>query len=274
MKRTKFTIAGTHPLLFEVRRHLIVDKLMELVEPGDSPDFAVIGAAKADPHPGDTVKLLGDLAEVDPGTPVILLSSSDVYSDRDDMNEVSENKPMSEDRATVLSSPLDDRTPRALFSLLAETTVLASFRHVLVLRTFAVYGPGQDCPDALIRDYLLQAKLGGPAQLEAPGYQTRTFLHLDDFLVALDRLVPKFLKGARGIYNIGSCEEISLRRLADSIWQLTRPGEGATPVELVQPRGRQVWWVAPDTARIQVLLGWKPTITLRKGLWTIINEGK
>lgn len=269
MKRTKFTIAGQHPLLFEIRRHLIVDKLMQLVEPGDSPDFAVVGAAKSDPGPSDTIGLLGEVSCISPGTPVLLLSSSDVYSDRDDMGMVSENKPMSEGRATVIPSPMDPRAPSALFSLTAETHVLGSFSHVLVLRTFEVYGPSLG---GTIQQLRRQAKCGEALSIEAPGYQTRTFLHLDDFLVAFDRLVPKFLKGVRGIYNIGSSEEVSLKRLADSIWQLTNPGGGDTPLEPVQPKGLQVWWVAPDITRIQVLLGWKPAITLRKGLWTIINE--
>ncbi len=272
MKRTKFTIVGTHPLLFEIRRHLIVDKLMQLVDTSDEPNFVIIGASKSEAESSDTVKLLAELNGVPKNTPVLLLSSSDVYSDRDDMGSVSVNKPMSEDRGSVITSPLDDRAARTLFSLTIENMVLGSYPHALVLRTFEVYGPQLDA--GTIWKSLASAKAGNAISVEAPGYQTRTFLHLDDFLVAFDRLVPKFLQGARGLYNIGSTEEISLKRLADSIWQLQNPQGGATPIELVSPKGRQVWWVTPDIARIRVLLGWKPEITLRKGLWTIITEGQ
>jgi len=272
VKRIKFTIVGSHPLLFEIRRHLIVDKFMELVGFYDNPDFAVIGASIESPDAENAISMLEQIALLNKDTPVLLLSSSNVYSDRDDMGGVSENKPMSEDRGSVISSPLDDRAPSTLHSLLIENTMLRSHNHVLVLRTFSVYGP--ETTGGTVWKYLGAAKAGGPLLIETPGYQTRTFLHMDDFLVAFDRLVPKFLKGARGIYNIGSPEEISLKRLADSIWQLTRPDGGATPIELVQPKGRQVWWVIPDITRIQVLLNWKPTITIRKGLWRLINEGQ
>lgn len=270
MKRIRFTIAGTHPLLHEVRHHLIVNRLMHLVEPGDSEDFAIIGAAKEDAGPADTVKLFAEIGAIDPSVPVLLLSSDAVYSDKDDTGEVSENKPMSEDRASVIPSVLDERAPSALFTLTAESTVLRTHEHVLVLRTFPVYGATSH---DIINHFLGCAQKGHSLRVESPGYQTKTFLHMDDFLVAFDRLVPKFLKGARGLYNIGSTEEISLKRLADSIWQLTNPTGGTTPVELVPPRGRHVWWVTPDTTRIQVLLNWKPQITLRKGLWTLVNEG-
>lgn len=245
---------------------------MQLVEPSDNPDFAIVGASKSDAEPADTMKLFAELHSISQDTPVLLLSSSDVYSDKDDMGAVSENKPMSEDRGSVIPSVLDGKAPSALFSLTAESALLRSHKHVLVLRTFEVYGSFQTGGD--VRRSLSQAKMGGPILVEAPGYQIRTFLHVDDFTVAFDRLVPKFLKGARGIYNIGSTEEISLKRLADSVWQLTNPDGGATPIDLVQPKGRQVWWIIPDITRIQVLLNWKPTITLRKGLWTLINEGK
>ncbi len=72
MQRTRFTIAGTHPLLYEIRRHLIVNKRMQLVEPSGNPDFAVIGAAKTDAKPADLVKWLQDIESIDSSTPVLV----------------------------------------------------------------------------------------------------------------------------------------------------------------------------------------------------------
>lgn len=273
MKRIKFTIAGTHPLLYDLRRHLIVEKKMQLVGLHESPDFVLLGADNPATELGpDLIKMVSEMTQLNQHTPILVLSSSCVYSDKTDLGEVSENKPMSEDRASVIPSVLDSSAPRALFTLTTENLVLRSFKHVLVLRTFETYGPEID--SGTIRKFLVQAKDLKKIQVEAPGYQTRTFLHMDDFLVAFDRLVPKFLKGARGIYNIGSTEEISLNRLADSVYQLTHPNGGDTPIELVQPKDRQVWWVQPDITRISALLNWKPQITVRKGLWTIVNEGQ
>jgi nucleoside-diphosphate-sugar epimerase len=113
-----------------------------------------------------------------------------------------------------------------------------------------------------------------PIQIETPGYQVRTYLHIEDFISAFDRVLIKLFKGVRGIYNLGSSEEISFKRLADSIWQLTNPGVADVPVKLITPKGRSVWWIVPDITRIQALLNWKPQITIRRGLWTLVSEGQ
>lgn len=243
---------------------------MELVDVVDNPDFVIFGASKPDADLiRDLPQMLSALAGLDKDIPIILLSSGDVYSDRTDLLEVSETKPMAEDRASVITSPLDDRAPRTLYSLTAENVVLQYFKHVLVLRTFEVYGPGLSGTVSKLRRAVSD---NVEIPIRSPGYQTQTLLHVDDFFAAFDQLVPKVLAGARGIYNIGSSEEISLKRLADSIWQLTYPNGGATPIKLVSAPGRLVWWTVPDIVRIQALLRWKPRITIRKGLWTLINE--
>lgn len=270
MTRTKFTIVGTHPLLFELRRHLIVDELMELVSWCDEPDFVILGATKPDLSLDKALGgLVIELGNIKTGTPVLVLSSSCMYSDRDDVGKVSDNKPMSEDRSTVISSIVDLYAPSTLYTAVVENLVLNQHHHSLILRTFNVYGPQLT---NTITSLINSAKLGGEVYIEAPGYQVRTFLHISDFVSAFDKLLPKFLKGARGIYNIGSQEEISLKRLADSVWQLTNPLSSDTPIKLTQPRGRQIWWIIPDVTRIQALLNWKPKVTIRRGLWTMIKE--
>lgn len=269
--RTKFTVIGAHPLLFEIRKHLITKKLMELVGPTDDPDFVIIGADNG-PVTNlvlDLPKLWEAMAALSRSAPIILLSSSSVYSDRTEGGLVSEVTPMSENRPAVVSS-VDPQAARTLYPLLVENTVLTRFKRVIVLRTFECYGPG--LAHGTIPRLCAAALKEQPLEIENPGYQTRTFLHIDDFFTAFDKLVPKFLAGATGVYNIGSAEEISLRRLADSVWGLTQPTKGATVLELVQPEGQQVWWVRPDITRISVLLNWHPKITLRKGLWMLINN--
>jgi nucleoside-diphosphate-sugar epimerase len=271
--RIKFTVAGTHPLLHEVRRDLIVNKLMHLVDISENPDFIILGADNPNAELGpDLTKLILELARLPSyKVPVLVLSSSCVYSDRDADGGVADKKPVTEDRPTVLPSVLDNAAPRVLCALTVEAMALQMFNHVLITRTFETYGPELH---GTITETLAQATEGSSIKIPHPGYQTRTFLHVEDFFTAFDRLVPKFLAGARGIYNLGSPEEISLKRLADSIWQLTHPDGSATPIELVQPQERQVWWSVPDITRIQVLLNWKPQITIRKGLWTMVNEGQ
>jgi nucleoside-diphosphate-sugar epimerase len=246
---------GVHPLLLLVRDRLIVDHKMELVGLDDRPDFVVLGALTTHTVPWKA--------------PTLVLSSGIVYSDRDSSGEVSTTKPMSETRPSVILSPLEKSTGAVLQALGTEYNAAQSIPHTLILRVFDVYGGGLHTPISTLLD---EAKSNTKLHVESPGYQTRTFLHITDFYSAFDLLLKKFLSGTRGIYNLGSTEEISYKRLADSVWQLTNPQGGDTPIELVAPTQRQIWWSCPDITRIQALLGWSPTISIRKGLWLLLRE--
>lgn len=271
-KRLTFAVIGEHPLLNIITTYLITNRLLMLVEPYDNPDFCIVGAHTEDPNiTSNLLNILSTIPQIPAHTPMLVLSSSAVYSDRDTNLDVIEKSVMSEDHPTLLLSSFDVNTSKLLFSLLIENTVLSNFSSVLVLRMFDIYGK---TTDNFINVLLQNAKNKEVLKLETPGYQVRTFLHLDDFFEALDKIIPKLVKNkAIGIYNIGSSEEISLKRLADSIWQLTNPTE-PIKLELIQASYRQKWWSIPDITRIQALLNWKPKITIRKGLWTLVNEDK
>jgi nucleoside-diphosphate-sugar epimerase len=272
MTHITFGILGVHPLLQHIRDHLIVERKLQLVPVQDGPDFVVVGAEKTGVNLlVDLPGLLCELQGVPTHTPLLVLSSGHVYSDRDANLQVSEEHLMAEERPVILPSPLDTRTQDTLLTTAVETAALQYFKHVLVLRVFEVYGstiPGT------IQDMIGSARQQKALRVATPGYQIRTYLHVDDFMVALDSLLPKFLRGARGIYNIGSTEEISLKRLAESIWQLTNPGDSTIPMEMTHPPGTTRWWAVPDITRLQVLLNWKPKITVRKGLWFLLTTGQ
>ena len=270
MTHITFGILGVHPLLQHIRDHLIVERKLQLVPVQDGPDFVVVGAEKTGVNLlVDLPGLLCELQGVPTHTPLLVLSSGHVYSDRDANLQVSEEHLMAEERPVILPSPMDTRTQDTLLTTAVETAALQYFKHVLVLRVFEVYGstiPGT------IQDMIASARQQKALRVATPGYQIRTYLHVDDFLLALDSLLPKFLRGARGIYNIGSTEEITLKRLADSVWQLTNHKIRDTPTELVYPNRLVLWWKIPDITRISALLKWRPKITLRRGLWLLIHN--
>lgn len=273
-KRTKFAVVGTHPLLDLIREHLILDGYVLVGEGGseEEPDFMLVGADVADKDLASNLVQLCSIYSFIPDIPTLVLSTSEVYCDRDDRLHVSDNKPMSEDRASVVPSSLDPNASRGLYALLVENLFLSSRKHVMILRIFDLYG--SEIKEGLIPSFVDKAKKREEITIHAPGYQTRCFLHMEDFWVCIDRVIPKMLKGARGIYNVGATEEISLKRLADSVWQLTTGQSGGTPLKMINPPTRQVWWRQPDITRIKALINWKPKLTLRKGLWRYVNEVK
>lgn len=267
--RLKFSCVGNHVTLPVILNQLIVENKLEQVPLGEPSNFVLIGAEYGGSGLGpELLNLIYSVSKLDTTVPALVLSTGAVYSDRTDLLDVSDYKVMSEGRGLVITSILSEDTPATLFSLTVENLVLQAFPHTLVLRVFDVYGP--EIP-GIVSELLAQAVQGKPLDIPAPGYQTRTYLHIDDFVQAFDKLLPKFLqRGVRGIYNIGAIDEVSYVRLADSIWQLARSTTEASPRRTVG--GHPMWWCRPDITRIQALLKWAPTTTLRKGLWRMVHE--
>lgn len=269
--RIKFTVAGFHPLLYILRNRLI-HQGFALVPWTEEPDFVLFGAELEDHKDWNTAfNAMNQLAPLIIKTqlPVFLLSSSDVYSDRTRTNELAKKVPMSEHHASVITSSLEDEAGRGLFALLAEWTFARKTR-TMVLRPFNLYGP--DFGFGVIHEWLATARRSEPLMIHGSGYQTRTFLYQDDFYACFDKLIKRFCKGARGIYNVGHDQEISLTRLSESIWQLTHgPDVVMVPSHTTTARYR-VQWKLPDLTRIKAFAGWKPRTSLRNGLWLMVGE--
>ena len=265
--RIKFTVAGQHPLLDLARNHLIHQGLA-LVPWDETPDFALVGAEIGKGvHP--PVMDLELLASKCMDVPVVLLSSSSVYSDRNWSEKCTQ--PFEENRAMVwVPSPGHPLASRALYSLMAESIFMGSRNaRTLIIRPFNLYGP--EINWGVIHTFIGCARRGEALPVHGSGYQTRTFLYQEDFFEALDRLVHKFVKSnLSGVYNIGSAEEISITRLADSIWQITHGAGAETHVEKTHAPHPYSVWKVPCINRIKKVTGWRPKSTLRTGLFRMI----
>lgn len=259
MTRIRFTVAGTHDLLLPIRNHLILSGY-ELVGPEDQPDFCLYGAYGYD---------LDKKSGVMRGIPKIVLSTGDVYT-----GVHKQQTPFTEDQVLEVPQVYDPLALAILFANIAEQSFIRTTPHTLVLRTFNVYGYAGDAPvPSLVTDFLNSGQADQPLCITSPGYQVSTYLHIDDLFVAINKLIPKFLGGARGVYNLGSPEEVSLRRLADAVWQHTHPGDTRdTPLTLVAPAEPNRWHHVPDVLRISALLNWKPVVSLQKGIWRLVHE--
>lgn len=258
--RIKFAVSGMHPHLIFLR-DVLIRRGLACVPIGEKPDFLLVGGLAAWNEHFDT--------SFGQDKPVILLSDDSMYSDKDFEFNIRDKVAMKEDDPIFLPSPLDQKVAGTLRYLAAENHFLASRGRTMVLRIFNVYGPS--FMYGVVADYMSKASLGHPLRIFNPGYQTRTYLHEVDFVDLFEKMVTAFLEGARGIYNVGSPEETSIKRLGDSVWQFTHGPGSEVKSELVRSPRSYRWWVLPDLTRTQAITKWKPKITLRTGLAELIR---
>ncbi len=143
------------------------------------------------------------------------------------------------------------------------------------LRTFIarfhnVYGPwgtwdgGREKAPAAIARKVIEAKATGRKEIViwGDGHQTRSFMYIDDCVEGIDRIVHCERLTATPI-NLGSSELISINDLTTLAEEI-----GGVKLErkydLAAPRG--VAGRNSDNTFIQEVLGWEPSVPIRKGL--------
>jgi UDP-glucose 4-epimerase len=95
------------------------------------------------------------------------------------------------------------------------------FLHVVIARLFNVIGPRQTgCYGMVVPTLICQALKGEPMTVYGSGLQTRSFCSVHDIITACNALLQA-PSSCGQIYNIGSCEEISILALAEKIKALT-----------------------------------------------------
>ncbi|ARF59207.1 epimerase [Streptomyces gilvosporeus] len=185
---------------------------------------------------------------------VVVASSSSVYGPAGD-------RPSAE---SALPRPL---SPYAVTKLAEEHLCFVHAARVdcptsvVALRYFTVYGPGQRS-DMFIHRALRAAVTGQPMRLYGEGRQRRDFTYVDDVVTAT--IAAATARDDSGIVNVGGGSNASLRDVIDIAQSLTGrqirmerlavcPGD--VPTTLADPR------------RAQRLLGWRPSVDLRSGMF-------
>ena len=152
-------------------------------------------------------------------TPILIASTSEVYGK-------SEKAAFSEEDDLLIGPPHLSRWSYACSKLMDEFLALAHAREhatpVVIARLFNTVGPRQTGQYGMVLPRFIQAaRSGRPLQVFGDGRQTRCFCYVKDTVEALVRLHD--CAGARGeIFNVGSSEEISITRLAETVIQLLR----------------------------------------------------
>jgi UDP-glucose 4-epimerase len=140
---------------------------------------------------------------------------------------------------------------------------------VVIARSFVIYGPGEDPRRAggEVSQFLRWHLNGRPIPVAGDiDRKTRDFIHVEDLATALLVLADRGIDG--GVYNVGSGEETSMRRLADVVGAAT--GSLAhldADADVLEDSFRLV----ADTARLRDV-GFEPRISLEEGIRLLAAE--
>lgn len=146
---------------------------------------------------------------------------------------------------------------------------LAGIRHSWI-RIFSTYGPG-DNPDWMLPSLIRDLRAGKRPALTA-GEQIWDYLQVDDAARAFTSVANR---GAEGIFNLGSGQATSLRKIIETIRDAVDPalplGFGEIPY-----RPDQVMHLEANIDRLRELAGWQPQISLERGLDELVKaeQGK
>jgi UDP-glucose 4-epimerase len=214
-----------------------------------------------DVNVGGTVALLEACRDVGVGR-VVLASSATVYGRQ-------EKQPIHEE------APSRPAVPYAVSKMAAEHYLftmgqLEGFETVS-LRIFNAYGPGQALPPthAPVIPYVMQQVVqNASVVIYGDGNQTRDFVYIDDVVAALTAaaVAPHI---DRQTINVGSGEETSINDLAFLIGDVV--GKKARLLHN-QEVGSGVDRLVADVSKAEVLLDFRPKVSLKKGLQNLYKQ--
>jgi UDP-glucuronate decarboxylase len=139
---------------------------------------------------------------------------------------------------------------------------------IRIARIFNTYGPRMSPEDGrVVSNFVVQALRNEDITVYGDGSQTRSFCFVDDLVSGIIKLM-RVEVAPDGPVNIGNPGEFTVLELARIVIEMT----GSTsriisrPLPTDDPRQRR-----PDISRAAELLGWRPTIELRRGLASTIS---
>ena len=155
-------------------------------------------------------------------------------------------------------------SPRACYEngkRAAETLCMDHHRKygtdIRIARIFNTAGPATQMTDGRVPSVFIYNALGNrDIVIYGDGKQTRCFLHVDDQIEALDRLMQK--EGFIGPVNIGNDEEITILDLAKKVIERT----GSKSKIVFEELDDAPLFRRPDISLAEKELDWRPTKTL------------
>jgi UDP-glucose 4-epimerase len=194
--------------------------------------------------------------------PVLIASTSEVYGKSGAL-------PFKEDGDMQMGATDKGRWAYACSKAIDEFLAMAYWREyglpTIVVRLFNTVGPRQTGSYGMVVPRLVgQALAEDPLTVYGDGRQRRCFCHVSDVVRALFGLMTQ--ESAYGnVYNVGATDEISIIDLAKRIVGLTGSCSEIFMIPYHEAYGEgfeDMYRRVPDIAKVQALIGWRPTRTL------------
>ena len=141
---------------------------------------------------------------------------------------------------------------------------------VRVVRIFNTYGPRMQLNDGrVVSNFIIQALKNEEITIYGDGEQTRSFCFADDLVIGIEKMMNK--DNFYGPVNLGNPDEISVKKLAEEIVELTRSKSKISfrDLPIDDPKQR-----CPNIKLAKIELNWEPTIERKNGLKKTIDYFK
>ncbi|KAG7013646.1 UDP-glucuronic acid decarboxylase 2, partial [Cucurbita argyrosperma subsp. argyrosperma] len=208
-----------------------------------------------------TLNMLGLAKRV--GARFLLTSTSEVYGD-----------PLQHPQAETYWGNVNPIGVRSCYDegkRTAETLTMDYHRglgiEVRIARIFNTYGPRMCIDDGrVVSNFVAQALRKEPLTVYGDGKQTRSFQYVSDLVEGL----MKLMEGEHvGPFNLGNPGEFTMLELAQVVQETIDPNARIEfrPNTEDDPHKRK-----PDISKAKELLGWEPSVSLRKGLPLMVSD--
>jgi UDP-glucose 4-epimerase len=192
----------------------------------------------------------------------IYCSSSEVYGTADHV-PMPESHPTHPCTVYGASKLAGEAYSRAFYKTYGFKTV--------VIRPFNTYGPrshyegdaGEMIPKSIVR-----ALSGSPILVFGDGLQTRDFTYVEDIARGLVE-AAKHNETTALTLNLGSSFEVSIRKTAEKIMELT--GKPLSKIEYIEKRPGDVMRLYADSTLFNKITNWNPNISFEEGLLKTIH---
>ena len=135
-----------------------------------------------------------------------------------------------------------------------------------IVRLFNTYGPKMKIDDGrVVTNFIFLALNGKDITIYGNGDQTRSFCYIED---TLSGIIKAMDSESSEVFNIGNPNEITVKKLAEIIIELTNSNSSLKFLELPEddPMQRK-----PDISKAKEFLKWSPTTPLEEGLIKTID---
>lgn len=195
---------------------------------------------------------------------VFLASTSEIYGK-------STALPFTEGGDVVLGATCRGRWSYACAKAIDEFLALAYYRErhlsIVVARHFNTVGPRQTGRYGMVLPrFIAQAVAGEPVTVYGDGLQQRCFCHVEDVVWSIKRLI-RTPESYGKVFNVGSCEEISILNLARLVKERTHSESEIVFVpyddaydDNFEDMPRRI----PDLHRLHATVGSKPLVRLEQ----------